>query len=54
MAVGIPGLCFVHAVVAGLCYAFVLLAVPEIRVASLQDVEKYFVRLANADQVSIL
>lgn len=50
-AVGIPGLCFIHAVVAGLAYGFVLLGLPDVRVASLQDVEKYFARMAENDRI---
>ena len=51
LAVGISGLCFIHAVVSGLAYGFVLLGLPDVRVASLQDVEKYFSKLAENDRI---
>ena len=35
----------------GLAYGFVLLGVPDIQVASLQDVEKYYARMADLDKI---
>jgi len=51
MAVGVPGVCFIHAVVSGLAYGFVLLAVPDVGVASLQDIERFFMRLVEKEKV---
>lgn len=51
MAVGVQGVCLIHAIVSGLTYGFVLLAVPDIGVASLQEIERFFMRLVETEKI---
>ena len=47
-AVGVSGLCWMFALVSALSYGFILECVPDIRMASLEDIEKYYANCVKA------
>lgn len=46
-AIGLSGLCAIHAVIGGLMYGFVLLIVPDVRKNSLQEIEDFYRIITN-------